>query len=238
MSNDSNNVKIKKIKGTNNYKVRMCRCCNKKETVQQRYKACSRCSISYYCSKECQLTDWPVHKLQCAQQQELVEENGGLKNFRALSNSALGFAQNRYVDIIKEMRKCKVATQTNVQDMVLFIEHSPSQIPISNQFSIIVLSDLLQRRNLPPKLELLLSDEMNFNELSPIIRERRSSLSPAMFQILTTRSSDFSTNLFRCSVKTPSGIEDMYTDEIIESQQKQNELIRKYWPDHPSLDSL
>lgn len=28
--------------------------------------ACARCKSSHYCSKECQLDDWPVHKLLCA----------------------------------------------------------------------------------------------------------------------------------------------------------------------------
>ena len=235
----SNKEKVKLIKGTSNYKVRMCRYCNKRELVDgQRFQACSRCSISYYCSKECQKSDWPVHKLHCSTQQELLDDDGGLKTFRNLSNSALAFAQNRYVDIVKEMRKCKVETNTNVQDMILFIEHRPSQIPISNQFHIVILSDLLQRRNLPRTLDLLISDEMNFNQISPIIIERRASLSPAMFLILTTRSSDFSANIFRCSVKTPNGIEDLYSDEIIESPQKQKELIAKYWPEHPSLENL
>ncbi|KAH6975009.1 hypothetical protein BKA56DRAFT_589904 [Ilyonectria sp. MPI-CAGE-AT-0026] len=29
-------------------------------------RACARCKSSHYCSKECQLDDWPVHKLLCA----------------------------------------------------------------------------------------------------------------------------------------------------------------------------
>lgn len=232
----SNNIKLKKIKNSCSYKSRMCRYCNKKELIDgPRFQACSRCSISYYCSKECQKSDWPVHKNQCSTQQKLADDSGSLKTFKNLSNSALAFAQNRYFDIVKEMRKCKVESNTNLQDMILFIEHSPSDIPISNQFQIVILSDLLQRRNLPRTLKLLISDEMNFNSLAPAIIERRSSLSPAMFLVLTMRSSDFNTNIFRISLNAPSGVEDMYTDEIIENPQKQKELIAKYWPDHPTL---
>lgn len=29
-------------------------------------RACARCKSSHYCSKDCQLDDWPVHKLLCA----------------------------------------------------------------------------------------------------------------------------------------------------------------------------
>lgn len=42
-------------------KGRLCRLC-KKDSENNR---CSRCDIACYCSKECQLIDWPSHKTMC-----------------------------------------------------------------------------------------------------------------------------------------------------------------------------
>jgi len=230
--------KGKMISGTNTYKVRMCTKCNKRELVDEaRFKACSRCKITYYCSVECQHSDWPVHKQRCKEQKELLDENGGQKSFRNLSNSALVFAQNRYVHIIEEMRKCKVRTKAIVFDMILYIENGQAQIPISNKFSIITVSDLLLRRNLPTVLEFLFSDDFNFNQIAPIVRERRASLTAGMFLILVVNPSDFDSgcNIFRCSSRAPNGQDNIYTDEIVENPEKEKQILAKFWPDHPKL---
>ncbi len=34
---------------------------------------CSTCDRTYYCSKECQLQDWPLHKVQCPEFKTLVD---------------------------------------------------------------------------------------------------------------------------------------------------------------------
>jgi hypothetical protein len=75
--NDLNNIKDEKIKNqkikellgldskqstpTNpGKKTEICTICPNK-TAQQ----CSVCKVAYYCSRECQLQDWKVHKLIC-----------------------------------------------------------------------------------------------------------------------------------------------------------------------------
>jgi hypothetical protein len=37
--------------------------CHKK--FQSKCKSCSGCDLPRYCSKECQLKDWPIHKHEC-----------------------------------------------------------------------------------------------------------------------------------------------------------------------------
>ena len=43
-----------------------CVICRKKNA-----KACSRCKSIHYCSKECQVHDWPIHKVLCREMAEL-----------------------------------------------------------------------------------------------------------------------------------------------------------------------
>ncbi len=33
---------------------------------------CSRCNASYYCSRECQLSDWQIHKSLCSERSDYV----------------------------------------------------------------------------------------------------------------------------------------------------------------------
>ena len=40
--------------------VNQCAVCGKEDT-----KACSRCKVTAYCGKSCQIADWPRHKAQC-----------------------------------------------------------------------------------------------------------------------------------------------------------------------------
>ena len=42
-----------------------CHTCSKAETAEQPFQSCSRCKRTYYCSRECQVKDWPHHKAGC-----------------------------------------------------------------------------------------------------------------------------------------------------------------------------
>lgn len=49
-----------------NSRVRLCRNCDTWEGKELLpFKACSRCKVVYYCSKECQVEDWAEHKPSC-----------------------------------------------------------------------------------------------------------------------------------------------------------------------------
>lgn len=74
-----------------------------------RYKKCSKCHIAYYCSKECQLTHWKVHKAWCKRptwdrkkEDEFVALNPGI---RKLANK------------LPEMVTEDVVTQDSLKDL-------------------------------------------------------------------------------------------------------------------------
>jgi len=46
-------------------KPRNCFCCNKEEEQFGKYKECAKCHVAVYCSRECQVKDWKMHKKVC-----------------------------------------------------------------------------------------------------------------------------------------------------------------------------
>ena len=44
--------------------------CGKYEKDTEEYKKCSRCKKTFYCSKECQVADWKIHKHSCNKKKE------------------------------------------------------------------------------------------------------------------------------------------------------------------------
>ncbi|KAM0749026.1 hypothetical protein T439DRAFT_59837 [Meredithblackwellia eburnea MCA 4105] len=51
-------------------RARICSSCMKSEgdvgfETPERFKRCTRCKLSYYCSKDCQGVDWDSHKYRC-----------------------------------------------------------------------------------------------------------------------------------------------------------------------------
>ena len=44
---------------------RRCEGCFLTKTSQKLLKTCIRCRIPSYCSRECQISCWPVHKMEC-----------------------------------------------------------------------------------------------------------------------------------------------------------------------------
>ncbi|KAK0236398.1 hypothetical protein EDD85DRAFT_840489 [Armillaria nabsnona] len=47
------------------HREKFCAVCNKNESDAPNIKQCSSCKARMYCSRECQLSDWPTHKSEC-----------------------------------------------------------------------------------------------------------------------------------------------------------------------------
>ena len=50
-------------------------CCNMERIKDKIFEVCTRCDRRQYCSKQCQLADWPVHKLECGPKTKEEEAN-------------------------------------------------------------------------------------------------------------------------------------------------------------------
>ncbi|XP_015176240.1 PREDICTED: MATH and LRR domain-containing protein PFE0570w-like [Polistes dominula] len=84
-------------------KLEICVCCNKITAVK-----CGKC-CSFYCSKECQMVDWPNHKIKCQQIPVLTEDNKSLStssNENQMEITSLHQAQ-------KKLRRPKVQSSSN-----------------------------------------------------------------------------------------------------------------------------
>ncbi|KAK8818502.1 hypothetical protein WA577_003805, partial [Blastocystis sp. JDR] len=46
-------------------RIHRCHNCGRYEKDTEEFKKCSRCKCTYYCSRECQIADWKVHKHSC-----------------------------------------------------------------------------------------------------------------------------------------------------------------------------
>ena len=64
---------------------RLCNTCKRRENVKH-VKRCSRCKNVFYCSRECQVRDWPNHKPFCKKSSETVSTSL-LSPFLASSSS-------------------------------------------------------------------------------------------------------------------------------------------------------
>ncbi|KAJ7151991.1 hypothetical protein C8R46DRAFT_1121707 [Mycena filopes] len=65
-SNKDIGPSAKDIRSTVRAQLELCSRCEKKQNAETKLRKCSRCLISRYCSKECQVSDWPTHKEACA----------------------------------------------------------------------------------------------------------------------------------------------------------------------------
>jgi hypothetical protein len=55
-------------------KLQMCQSCMKtSEDLDRKLLNCSGCQQHYYCSKECQIADWPKHKARCKENQQQMQ---------------------------------------------------------------------------------------------------------------------------------------------------------------------
>ena len=56
--------------------VAMCFCCGAERRLEgTMLSKCGKCKTAFYCSKQCQLADWPQHKMLCKSLKKVVESD-------------------------------------------------------------------------------------------------------------------------------------------------------------------
>ncbi|KAJ7245631.1 hypothetical protein B0H12DRAFT_782219 [Mycena haematopus] len=61
----NNGPSSEEIRANSRTQVHVCSACGENPAAEQ-LKNCAGCRVTLYCSKKCQVSDWPVHKLSCA----------------------------------------------------------------------------------------------------------------------------------------------------------------------------
>ena len=101
-----------------------CRACSKSETDEVRFSACARCNRAFYCSRECQLKDWPSHKAECKKLAKRVKENGKSSSAKSYEMLSATFLQDNFMWLAAtaEMKKIPLG------NVVLYLDfcHEPS----------------------------------------------------------------------------------------------------------------
>ncbi|TCD68882.1 hypothetical protein EIP91_009597 [Steccherinum ochraceum] len=75
---------------------------------------CSACKVDLYCSKECQKTAWPTHKVKCKINQRVSLNGkdvssliGDLRGFTSKHRPSIAMAGVRALELVKDLSRCK-----------------------------------------------------------------------------------------------------------------------------------
>lgn len=74
---------------------RHCSCSSSDVEFQKALLVCSRCKCAYYCSRDCQKSDWKAHKKTCVE-----TSDSRLKEVEASQQLPLTFATRNYYEIM------------------------------------------------------------------------------------------------------------------------------------------
>ncbi|KAL1742006.1 hypothetical protein HDZ31DRAFT_44209 [Schizophyllum fasciatum] len=95
--------------------ARVCQNCHKSQS-EIRLSSCSKCRLSHYCSRECQVAHWPTHKAQCRlnaqtrdrlksaaeDQPDLVEINRKFKDWQQIFRPLFHHVQCSALDLFTD----------------------------------------------------------------------------------------------------------------------------------------
>jgi hypothetical protein len=99
--------------------LKICRNCNKSDRSAEfqltLLKSCSRCQITFYCSKECQKADWKAHKPIC-----LPVSKSDIQRSSARQQTVVNFGKRHYAEIME--RFVDVCDETGVKKSELLLE--------------------------------------------------------------------------------------------------------------------
>jgi hypothetical protein len=104
---------------------KMCRHCNKTEgepNFQGSLKACAQCKQAYYCSIECQKTDWTAHKRYCK-----ASHLSDAKTSGRPTGIASNFIQKNATEMLANIAVVCIETGTKPCDIIVLIDTKPGK---------------------------------------------------------------------------------------------------------------
>jgi hypothetical protein len=122
--------------------LKNCEHCTKMETLGgAKLMKCQRCKVTYYCSKQCQIADWKIHKKRCNELGSYVEERSALK-ISQTTNSA--FVGANYFDIAKEVYKKTQEYSVPKKEVLLELDFYGDAPALRNEFKVWLVSGFLE----------------------------------------------------------------------------------------------
>jgi hypothetical protein len=148
LSNDNDNND-----NQSNFLIKMCGHCEKVETQMDGAKLmkCQRCKVTYYCSKDCQVADWKIHKKRC---NELGRSSGytSLSTFKTSQTTMVAFIKSNYFDIAKEVYKKTQEYNVNKKELLVEMDFYEDAPALRNEFMVWLTSAFFEESalvNLP-----------------------------------------------------------------------------------------
>jgi hypothetical protein len=136
---------LARLSNTNDAKytdIKMCRHCNKIEAPGgAKLMKCQRCKQSYYCSKDCQVADWKIHKKTCKEQSSKIESRSASKTS---SSTMIAFVKSNYFDIVKEVYKKTQEYNVPKKELFLDVDFFKDAPALRNEFKVRLTSDFLE----------------------------------------------------------------------------------------------
>jgi hypothetical protein len=114
--------------------IKMCGHCNKIEALDgAKLMKCQRCKVTYYCSKQCQIDDWKIHKRVCNELGSCVESRS---TFKTSQTAIRAFIKSNYFDIAKEVYKKTQEHNVSKKELLLEIDFHGDAPALRNEFKV------------------------------------------------------------------------------------------------------
>ncbi|KAF5322446.1 hypothetical protein D9619_001799 [Psilocybe cf. subviscida] len=116
-------------------------CAKKQEPGQKPFQACGRCKEVIYCSKECQVASWPLHKVPCK-----MNASNGLAQNPEIAASVATFKKwhSQHLSALQQAIICALDLGNNpkaLDDNMLFVDVSlkpnHAELPIKRKYTIL-----------------------------------------------------------------------------------------------------
>jgi hypothetical protein len=105
--------------------LKLCRYCSKSGhniDFQLSLKACGRCKNTYYCSRDCQVADWKIHKTTCR-----LATKSDNKNSESNQQTFRNFSQRNYVEIMERFVSVCDDTGLDKSELLLELDFKPNE---------------------------------------------------------------------------------------------------------------
>jgi hypothetical protein len=118
-----------------------CRHCEKVETLDSgMLMKCQRCKVTYYCSRECQVSNWKDHKGLCSELGSTEKRSAYKTQFTTL----WVFVESNHFDIVKEVYKKAQEYNVPREELLVELDFYGDAPALRNEFKVRLTSDFFE----------------------------------------------------------------------------------------------